>query len=152
MADLVYCLTSLLCFDILLLYCYISLNSSIFCCLSSGDIYLSLGVAILLSTAAEIFCSNFFEAFVIPLATLLPIKSRVASAVFWIAFFETVLNASVVNYLAWLRRLWLYLLLQFLLIFLPIFFPYISAIWFAERSPILAVFILCFQYLYSLTK
>ena len=34
------CLTNLLFFDILLLYCYANLNSSIICCLSSGDIYL----------------------------------------------------------------------------------------------------------------
>ena len=37
-----YCLTNLLFFDIPLLY-YVNLNSSIICCLFSGDIYLSFG-------------------------------------------------------------------------------------------------------------
>ena len=40
MVDLMCCLTNLLFFDISLLYCYSNLNSSIICCLSSGDMYL----------------------------------------------------------------------------------------------------------------
>ena len=38
---MVRCLKYLLFFDIALLYCYTNLNSSIICCLSSGDMYLS---------------------------------------------------------------------------------------------------------------
>ena len=43
---------------------------------------------------------SFFEDIVILLTTLLPIKLPVASAVFSIAFFEAVLNASVADCLA----------------------------------------------------
>ena len=82
MVGLMYCLTSLLLLDIPLLYYYINLSSSIICCLPSGDIYLFLGISVLLSTASEIFCGNSFEAFIILFAILLPIKSPVASAVF----------------------------------------------------------------------
>ena len=43
MVDFMLCfLTNLLFFDIPLLYCYTNLNSSIICCLPSGDMYLSL--------------------------------------------------------------------------------------------------------------
>ena len=67
-----YCLTSLLFFDIPLLYC-VNLNLSIICCLFSGDIYLSFSISLL---------AYFCEAFVILSAILLKIKSTVASAVF----------------------------------------------------------------------
>ena len=67
-----YCLTKLSFFYIPLLY-YVNLNPSIICCLSSGDIYISFGVSLLVS-----FC----EAFVVLAASLLPIKSTVASAFF----------------------------------------------------------------------
>ena len=90
-------------FDILLLYCYTNLNSSVICCLSSGDMYLSLEVALSTSTSVSLFCSSlvdFFETLVILSAILLPIKSPVASAVFWIALFDAVLIASVVDFLA----------------------------------------------------
>ena len=52
--------------------------------LSSGDIYLSLGISLSFSfvTVSELFCCEFFETFVILLAILLPIKSQVASTVF----------------------------------------------------------------------
>ena len=90
MADLMCLLSNLLFFGIPLLY-YISLNSIIFC-LSFGEIYLSLGISLLTS-----FC-NFFDALVILSAILLPIKSPVASAVFWIAFFEAVFIASVADF------------------------------------------------------
>ena len=43
---------------------------------------------------------GFFETLVILSAMLLPVKSTVASAVFWITFFEAVFMASVVDYLA----------------------------------------------------
>ena len=47
-------------------------------------------------------------------AILLPIKSPVASAVFWIALFDAVFIASVVDFLALSRRFWPYLLLKLL--------------------------------------
>ena len=75
MVDLVYCLTSLLFFDIPLLYLYINLNLSIIRCLSSGDIYLSFGISVSLSTVSELFCGDFF-------VILLPIKSPFASVAF----------------------------------------------------------------------
>ena len=59
--------------------------------------------------------ADFLEALVILSAILLPIKSPVASAVFWIAFFEAVFIASVV---AVSKLFYLCLLLKFLLIFL----------------------------------
>ena len=63
----------------ILLYYYINLNSSIICCLSSGDVYISFGISISLSTVSEVFCGDLFAILV---ATLLPIKSSVASSVF----------------------------------------------------------------------
>ena len=100
MVDLVYCLTNLLFFDIPLLYYYTNLNSSIICCLSSGDMYLFLWVVISTSSSVSSFGNfllDFLEALVILSAILLPIKSPVASAVFWIALFEAVISASVAN-------------------------------------------------------
>ena len=88
MVDLVYCLTNLLFFNIPLLCCYTNLNSSVMCCRFSGDTYLSFGISI--SLLALLLCSsieNFFEIFVILSAILVPIKSPVASAVFWIFLF-----------------------------------------------------------------
>ena len=84
MVDLLYCLLNLLFFNIPLLYYYTNINSSVICCLFSGDIYLSFGI----STSSAI---------------LLPIKSPVASAVFLIALFEAAFIASIVDYLALLR-------------------------------------------------
>ena len=106
--------TNLLFFDIPLLYYYTNLNSSIICFLFSGDIYLSFGFSI--SLLALLFCNSleyFFETLVILSAVLLPIKSAVASAVFWIALFEAVFIASAVDVLALSRSFWLYLLLKF---------------------------------------
>ena len=62
--------------------------------------YFSFGVSD--SSFASLFCErNFvediFETLVILSAILLPIKSPVASAVFWITLFEAVFIASVVN-------------------------------------------------------
>ena len=79
-----HCLTNLLFFGIPLLY-YTNLNSSIICCLSSGDMYLFLGVALSTFTSVSSFGNSlvdFFEMLVILSAILLPIKSPVASAVF----------------------------------------------------------------------
>ena len=87
----------------------------------SLDIYLSS--AIIFSsflTVFELFCGDVLEAYLILSANLLPIKSPVASACFWIALFEAVLSVSVTDNLAWSRSFWLYLLLKFILIFLPI--------------------------------
>ena len=46
--------------------------------------YVSLGISLLISflTIFKLFCSEFIEAFVIKLTTLLPIKSPVSSADF----------------------------------------------------------------------
>ena len=50
---------------------------------------------------------------------LLPIKSPVASAFFfWVALFDAVFIASVVDVLALSKRFWLYLLLKLLPMFL----------------------------------
>ena len=89
------CLTNLLFFDIQLLYCFTNLNSSIICCLSSGDMYLFFGTSISLLASSIFKCNSvecnsiergsakdFFEILVILSAILLPIKSPVASAVF----------------------------------------------------------------------
>ena len=57
---------------------YINLNSSIVCCLSSGDIYLSFGISLLVSSE----CNSFEYFSVILSEILLPIKSPAASAVF----------------------------------------------------------------------
>ena len=63
MADLVYCLTNLLFLDVPLLSYYINLESSIFFCLSSGDIYLSLGITLSCSfvNVSELLYCEFFE-------------------------------------------------------------------------------------------
>ena len=111
MTDLVYCLTNLLFFDIKLLCCYTNLNSSIICCLFSGDMYHSFGICI--SSLPSLFCrslEDFLEIFVNLSAVVLPNKSPVASAVFRIALFEAVFIASVVDILAVSRRFWPYLL------------------------------------------
>ena len=65
-------------FDIPLLYYYTSPNSSITCCLSSGDVYLFFGISV------SSFCNSLgdFEILVTLSAILLPIKSPVASAFF----------------------------------------------------------------------
>ena len=103
MVDFMYCLTNLLFFDTPLWY----YNSS-FCCLFSGDIYLSFGISIWLLASSFCECNSvdcnspedIFEKFVILSPILLPIKSPVASAVFWIALFEAVFIGSVVDFLA----------------------------------------------------
>ena len=98
MADMMYCLTNLLCFDILLLY-YSDLNSAINLLSFSGDTYLSFDISNSFS-----FCEyNFlvdFEALVILSAILLPIKSPVASPIFLIALFEAVFTEFVVDFFA----------------------------------------------------
>ena len=59
------------------------------------DIYLSLSISS--SFVSELFFGEVFETLVILSAILFQIKSPVASAIFWIALFDTVLIESVVN-------------------------------------------------------
>ena len=94
MADLMHCLANMLFFDIPLLYCYTSLDSSIICCLSSGDKYLFLAVALSTSTSVSSFGNflvDFLETLVILSAILLPLKSPVASIVFEFLFLKQLL-------------------------------------------------------------
>ena len=88
-----------------LIYTYFlgtNLNSSIICFISYGDIYLFLGVAISTFTSVSSFGNSFVDFFletlVILSAILLPIKSPVASAIFWIALFDSVFISSVVDF------------------------------------------------------
>ena len=134
MVNLVYCPTDLLFFDISLSYYFINLNLSMICSLFSGDIYIFLQVYLFcLKPLLKYFCA--FGTFVILLAFLLPIKSPVASAVFWIAFFEAVSSAYVADCLAWSRNFWLYLLLKFLIIFWLIFYVYLPIFSAKDKNP-----------------
>ena len=90
MVDLMYSLTNLIYFNILLLYYYINLISSIIYCLSSGEIYILLGILL------SVFC----EAFAILSEILLTIKSPVTYDVFCIDLFEATFNASLLEFLA----------------------------------------------------
>ena len=76
-----------------------------FFCLFSGDISLSLSASFSCSfvTVLELFFYEVFEIFIILLAILWAFNSPVASAVFWITFFEEVLSASLADCLAWSR-------------------------------------------------
>ena len=78
------------------------------CCLFSGDMYLSFSISISSSFCECNSLGDFFETLVILSAILLPIKSPVASAVFWIALFEGVFIGSVVDFLAVWKMFWLY--------------------------------------------
>ena len=77
-------LSNLLIFGIPLLYYYINLNSSIICCLSCGDIYLSFDISLLASfddnsfqwnSFGDFFECNSIQILVILSPILLPIKS-----------------------------------------------------------------------------
>ena len=70
------------------------------CCLFSGDAYLFLWVVISTSSSLsrDSFVDFLFETLVILSAISLPIKSPVASAVFWIALFEAVFIASIEDF------------------------------------------------------
>ena len=74
-------LSDLLFFGIPLLYYYINLNSSIFCCLSCEHIYLSFVISLLASFACN-YLGDYFVELVISSAVLLPIKSPVTSSIF----------------------------------------------------------------------
>ena len=84
MVDLVYYLTNLLFFDIPLLCYEINLRLSIMFCLSSGDIFLSLGISLsyLFVTVSQLFIRKAFETFVVLSVILLSIKSPIDSAIF----------------------------------------------------------------------
>ena len=80
--------------------------------------YLLLWVVI--STSISSFgnsFADFFETLILS-AVLLPIKSQVASAVFWIALFDAVFVASVVDFLALSRSFGPYLMLKCVPMFL----------------------------------
>ena len=98
-------LTNFLFFDTPLLYYYTNLNSSIICCLVCGEIYLSFGIFVSFSSVFK--CNSFGDfgcysvaTLIVFSAILLPIKSAVPSAFFWIALFEAIFIASVVDCLA----------------------------------------------------
>ena len=66
---------------------------------------MDLFLRVALSTSTSVsslgnYLADFFETLVILSAILLPIKSAVASAVFWIAFFDAVIISPVVDFLA----------------------------------------------------
>ena len=92
MVDLVYCSTDLLLFDIPLLHYYVNLRSSVVFYLSSGNIYLSLGIFVSLSTVCDkVFeICNFICSF---------ITNQITSSFccFLNCFFEAVLSASVAD-------------------------------------------------------
>ena len=87
--QLIWCIVYQICYsDIQLFYYYTNLNSLIICCHFSGDMYLSFGTSILSSfcecnSSKCDFLEDFFKTLVILSAILLPIKSPVASAVFF---------------------------------------------------------------------
>ena len=78
-------LSNLLFFGIPLLYNYINLDSSINCCLSCGDIYLSFGISLLAS-----FDDNSFEwnSFGDMLETLVILSAILLNLQLFLLFFE----------------------------------------------------------------
>ena len=99
-----------------LLSYYINPRSSIIFWLFSVDRCRSFGQNSVFSVS-EVFFGEVLETFVTFSEILLPMKSAVASVIFWNALFEAVLSASVADCLAWSRSFWLYSLRKF--------FPYI---------------------------
>ena len=63
MVDLMHYLLNLLFFGILLLYYYINFNSSIICCLSCGEMYLSFGISLSDSFECNSFKDDSFKDF-----------------------------------------------------------------------------------------
>ena len=131
--DLVYYLTNLLVFGIGILCYYIILRLSIIFCLFSGNIHLSLSYSlsslifsVSFVTVSKLFLRKAIQTFLIIWAILLPIKSLVASAGFWIALFEAVASVYVADYLTWSRNFLLYSLLKLLLMFFANSFPIFS--------------------------
>ena len=70
-------------FNIPVLYYHTNLNSSIICCLYSGDIYLSFGISVLLLASSS--REDFFERFIFLSAILFPISFLNCS--FWSSFY-----------------------------------------------------------------
>ena len=111
---------------------YTTLNPSIIGCLSSGDMYLFLGVALSTSTPVSLFCNSlvdFFEKFVILSAILLLIKLPVASTVFLIALLDAVFVESVADFLALSRVFDRIYCLNFYSFFAYFWFNWISHIY-----------------------
>ena len=100
MVYLLYHLISVLFFDIPLLDDYINRRSLIICCLFFRNLYVSLIISSLFVIVSELFFGEVFDIFVILTVSSFPIKSKVASAAFWIALFKVVLNTSVTDCLA----------------------------------------------------
>ena len=114
---LMYYLMNLLFFGIPVLYYCTDLNSSVIC-FFSGNICLFFGISVSSLATSKLLCDDCFETLVILSAILLPIKSPVAPAVFWITLFEAVFITCIVDFLALSKSFWLYLLLKFLPTFL----------------------------------
>ena len=98
-------------FNRFLIFWYSNLRSLIIFCLFAWGIYLSLGVSLWLSifsvtfiTISILFYGEILKTFVIILAVLLPTRSPVASAVFWIAFSEAILSASYGGLFSMIRK------------------------------------------------
>ena len=95
----------------------INLNSSVVFCLSSGDIYLSFGIPVLLSTVSDVF----WDGFVILLVILLPNQSPRC----FCCFFNWSFCASAADCLAWSSSFLGYIsFLSFCLYFYQCFCPY----------------------------
>ena len=93
---MVYCPIDLSLFSIPLLYYFLKLRSTIFA-FFSGVIYLYLGISLSFSvfsalfvTVPKLFWNEVLVTFIMLSTILLPIKSPIASAVFWIVLFEVV--------------------------------------------------------------
>ena len=89
-------------------------------------IYLGISLSRWFVIVCGLFCGEVFETSMILSGILLPIKSPVSSAGFWIALFEELISAFVTDCLARLRSLWLYLHLSFYLCFYQHFYSYFS--------------------------
>ena len=70
MVDLIHCLANLL---FSLIYYYINLSSSIICCRSPGDIYLSLGILLLALSKSYL--------------NVIPLKSFLKHLLFYLQFY-----------------------------------------------------------------
>ena len=105
-------------FFLVYIYNYNNRSSSIICSFFSEGMIISLGIFVV-ELGSDFF--GFFRFFkvasVIFSAIFFPTNSSVVSTVFWIALFEVVLRASVVNFFVVSRSFYSYLLLRFLLTF-----------------------------------
>ena len=131
MIDLVYCLISIsfffFFFDISSFYYYINLRSSTVFCFSSGNIYFfRYFFIILICNCLWIIVLWIFLNFCDFISNFITNQITSCFCCFWITFSELFLNASAADCLVWSRSFWLYLLLEILLIFLPIFYLYFS--------------------------